>query len=55
MFEYIQKQYPEKFTFLIIFKYFTREFGIYLKKQATFQHIPLFCMFVNKHFIYLEK
>ena len=44
MFVFLKKQYPENFAFLIlrIFELLAREVYKYLKKQANFQHIPLF-------------
>ena len=55
MFVFIQKQYLENFTFLIlrILELFTREICKFLKSRLIFNLFYRFWMFINKLFTYL--
>ena len=55
MLGFISKQYLENFTILNLrnLELFTREFWIILKSRLLFNIFYCFCMFINKHFVYL--
>ena len=53
MLEFIEKEYPENFTLLIlgILEFLPVKFVFFLKSWLIFKTFYCFCMFVNKHFI----
>ena len=52
---FIRKQYLESFAFLIlrILELLTLKVCFFLKSRLLFNIFYCFCMFINKHFIYL--